>query len=85
MSWSFNGVGKPAALKAAIDKAAEGYSGQSKAEFDDVIPHLKGMLDAAHEEAAVSIEANGHASFADGKRTYANVFVKVQQLGTIYT
>ncbi len=84
MSWSFTGVGTAAALAAAIDQDVEKYTGQSREEFAQVAPHLKGLLAAAHDEAAVALSASGHASFSDGKRTYAVVSVEIKQLGAIY-
>jgi hypothetical protein len=84
MSWSFTGVGKPAALKSALDAELQNYSGQSRKEFEQVQPHLKALLDAAHDESAVSLSANGHASFQDSKRTYANVSVELKQLSKLY-
>lgn len=84
MSWSFNGIGKPQALKTAIDADMQRYTGQSREEFEHAAPHIKGLLDAAHEDAAVSVNANGHASFTDGNRTSASVFVEIKQLGKIY-
>lgn len=85
MSWSFHGVGKPAALKAAIDKELANYGqGQSRDEYEQAAPHLKGLLDAAHEDAAVSVSASGHATLQDGKRSYAQVDVTIKQLGTLY-
>jgi hypothetical protein len=84
MSWSFSGVGKPDALKRALDNQLSQYSGQSKEEFEQAAPHLKSLLDCAHDQAAVSVSANGHATFVDGKRTHAHVQVTIQQIGTLY-
>lgn len=84
MSWSFTGVGKPSAVKAGIDAAVETYSGQSREEFERAAPHLKGLLDMAHDDAAVSVAANGHETFVGARRTYASVDVTIKQLGKIY-
>lgn len=83
MSWSFNGVGKPEALKRAIDADVARATGQSREEYEQVAPHLKGILDAAHADAAVQISANGHATFTNGERTYAYIAVDIKQIGTL--
>lgn len=85
MSWSFYGVGKPAALKAAIDKELSNYgTGQSADEFAAAAPHLKGLLDCADENAAVSVSATGHASFSNGVKTYQQINADIKQLGQLY-
>jgi hypothetical protein len=85
MSWSVNLVGKPEALKRALDAYGDKLTDQSKEEFDAAPPHLKGLLDAADEKSAVLLNASGHASFnvIDGerKRIYSNIGVDIRQLG----
>ncbi len=81
MSWSFSGIGKPAALKAGIDRELQNYGpGQSRDEFEGAATHLKGLLNAAHDHALVRVEASGSAGFVDGKRISANVAVSIVQL-----
>lgn len=85
MSWSFHGVGRPSALKAAIDADLGNYgAGQSREEYEQAAPHLKGLLDAADDNTAVSVVANGHASFVNGKRQSAYVSVDIKTLGKIF-
>lgn len=84
MSWSFQGVGTPAALKAAIDVEGAKATGQSKEEYDQAAAHLKGLLDAANDASAVHVEASGSASFVNGARTYAYISVSIKQLGRLY-
>lgn len=85
MSWSFRGVGKPAALKAAIDKDVENHSGQSKAEYAAAAPHLKGLLDQAAENAGITLAANGHASYLDGNKIDSYINVELKQIGQVYS
>jgi hypothetical protein len=70
-------------LKAAIDRDVDNYSGQSREEYDQAAPHLKGLLDCADPEHAVLISAGGHASYSAGERTYASVAVEIRQVGKL--
>lgn len=86
MSWSFHGVGKPMALKAAIMKAVEGHTpgSLSRAEFEHAAAHLKGLLDAAAEHQAVSINASGYATGTPEGIVPQNIQVEIRQLGPLY-
>lgn len=65
MSWSFNATGKPEALARAMDKYAKTLTGASKEEFDEALPHLKGVvlqnkIDPSYVGSYVKIDASGH-------------------------
>jgi hypothetical protein len=94
MSWSFSGVGKPAALKRALDERSEGMGTDpagdpkknlSRFEFDHAKAHIGALLDAADQESAVSINAGGYASIdGDGVVTPKSLNVEIKQLGVIH-
>lgn len=82
MSWSFHGTGKRDAVIAAIDAELARYGeGQSRQEFEEAAPHLKGLVATLHEGAAVSVNANGHATFENGVKTYAQTSVAIAPAG----
>jgi hypothetical protein len=84
MSWSFQGVGKPSKIPAAIDKAIEGYgatdpNNQSRKEFELAAVALKSLVAMNSDDNAVSVEANGHANFdTNGKMTYGQCQVTIK-------
>jgi hypothetical protein len=83
MSWGIQELGKPEALKRAIDVSVEQYSGQSKEEFAQAAPHLKGLLDAANPDAVVSLNASGHGHMAAGVFVPEYLNVEIKQLGLL--
>jgi hypothetical protein len=95
MSWSFRGVGTPAALKQALDDYSESMGidpkddptqNLSRYEFDHAKPHMGALLDAADPASAVALDASGYASVDDkGAVTPKDVKVRIEQLGRIYT
>jgi hypothetical protein len=86
MSWSIQAIGKPEAVKSAIDKAIEGYgpkapNNQSRAEFEEAQPHLHGLLDLiVGASNVVKLSASGHASFVDGAKTQGTCSVAIETL-----
>ncbi len=70
MSWSINLMGKPEDVARALQAQSETLSGQSKAEFDDALPHLMALVrqnfvDAEHchyPAPFLYIEASGSGS-----------------------
>lgn len=79
MSWSVDASGKPADVAAAIDKAVAGYGpGQSKDEFEEAAPHLKGFVSCAGADQIVTVSASGHATFVDGKKTYGAITATIK-------
>lgn len=78
MSWSINLIGTPKNITAALDKYSEQINGQSKTEFDAVLPHIKGILNQNvndKTEPVLKLEGYGHAS-----GSYSNCTVKVEPL-----
>jgi hypothetical protein len=83
MSFSVTFVGKPEGIKRKLAEESERLTGQSKTEFDAVKAALEMILDQQVGNGAVYLNANGHASFADGVKTYGSVSVQVKTLGQI--
>jgi hypothetical protein len=94
MSWSFSGIGRPEALKRALDKhseqlgtdpAGDPRANLSRYEFDAAKSHLAGLLDAADQQTAVALTASGYASIdhATGVVTPKSVSVDLKPLGTL--
>jgi len=83
MSFSVTLIGKPEAIKRALTKHSVGLSGQSKEEFDTVLPALQTILDQNVNNGIVKLDANGHATFADGVKAYGNCNASVTVLGPI--
>ncbi len=76
MSWSISLIGKSDAVIAAIEEESTKLSGQSRTEFDGIKEHLKGLVAAnSGQYAIVRLEANGHAAFDDGSKTYSTCTV----------
>lgn len=81
MSFSITRIGKPDAIKRALSEESARLSGQSKEEFDAVVPALETILDQQVGNGVIHLSANGHATFNDGKKTYGTVNVEVKPLG----
>lgn len=77
MSWSISVVGTPEGVSRKLDEYAETLSGQSKEEFMDAKPHLQGLL-AQVVKQNVRLNANGHATFTGGEKTYGSVCVALE-------
>lgn len=82
MSWSNRWVGKPDAIKRAMDRYSEKLTMQSKDEFDDAKPKLAALLDANTHDGVLALDANGHGytDSRDGKRI-VTLNVKLGQVG----
>ena len=83
MSYSITVVGKAEAIKRRLQKHSTELSGQSKAEFDDVLPALETILDQNVGNYCLRLDANGHASFTDGKKIYGQCAVSVSNIGML--
>jgi hypothetical protein len=80
MSWSVQFIGKPENVVAALDKHSESLTGQSKQEFDEAKPALATIVQQNVGGPLVHVEANGHATFSDGTKTFASCSVKVSPI-----
>jgi hypothetical protein len=74
MSWSFQAVGKPAAVVKAIEESSNNkLTGQSLEEWQEAKPALLALVGANVGNVAVKVSANGHASFEVNNETQARV------------
>ena len=85
MSWAITKVGKPEALKRAINAEVEKYTGLSKEEFSQAAPCLLGLLDMAPAASAISLNASGYGrtNKADGKFLPDGLNVEIKVLGVM--
>ena len=83
VSFSVQFIGKPAAIKRKLAEESDRLKDQSKDEFDAIRPALDTILDQQVGNGAVSLSANGHASFSGGVKTFGNCSVEVKTLGQI--
>lgn len=83
MSFSVSFVGKPEAVKRKLFDHSAQLSGQSKDEFDAVVPALCVVLDQNVGQSVVSMSANGHATFVDGVKTYGVCSCDVRTIGQL--
>lgn len=83
MSFSVTFIGKPEAIKRALIDYSGKMSGQSKEEFDTVLPALEMILDQNVNNGVVKLDANGHATFTDSIKTYGNCNASVTVLGQV--
>jgi hypothetical protein len=63
MSWSANFIGTPEKVKDALQKQSIGLTGQSKEEFDVVLPYLFGIIDQNFNNdhaPVIKLIASGH-------------------------
>lgn len=80
MSWSFAAVGKPEAVRKAIETANTGLTDQSKAEWEEAKPALLALVSANVGNVAVKVNANGHASFSNGAKTQGQCSCVIESL-----
>jgi len=84
MSWSVSVIGNPGDVVAHLDKTSATLTGQSKVEFDDALPHLKGLVSQTFNVNAdaltpIDLEANGHGSAdAAGSQVYRTINVSIK-------
>lgn len=63
MSWSVYLIGSPENVSKALDTNSTNLSGQSKAEFDAALPHIKALVEQnvnKNYPIAIKLNANGH-------------------------
>ncbi len=64
MSWSVNFIGAPENIEKALHAESSKLSGASKAEFDEAMPNIVGLLRmnfSAGASPVMHLTANGHA------------------------
>jgi hypothetical protein len=86
MSWSVNFIGTPEKIASALQKQSESLSGQSKEEFDEVLPHMVGLVKQNYNktsEPVLKISASGHRFSGHGHDTYCNCTVHIENLGGV--
>jgi hypothetical protein len=93
MSWSISIVGRPHAVKKALEAQAEKLIGQSREEYERALPHLialVGLNEPSNElsKDAVEVVASGHANIrvgGDGIKTvdYSAAQVSIRRLGSM--
>ena len=83
MSFSVTFIGKPEAIKRKLDEESARLTDQSKAEFNAIKPALETILDQHVGGYAVSLNANGHASFSNGVKTAGQCQVEVKAIGRL--
>ena len=83
MSWSFQGIGKPESFPKALDEHGEKLTGDSKAEFEAVKPHLTALIGMNANANCLSLSASGSVSKKDGVVTYSSCNVELKQLGRL--
>lgn len=86
MSWSCQFIGRPDAVKRALEKHAAQLTGQSKTEFDAARTHLVGLIDqCVGETLVIKLVASGHAQFEAGNKTFSTCACDLQQFSGFVT
>jgi len=63
VSWSINLMGTPENVAKALDEESGKLSGQSKLEYDEALPHLKGLVAQNFGGSnLIDLEASGSGS-----------------------
>lgn len=87
MSWSIQLIGSPENIITALDEESAKLDGESKAEFDEVLPAFKTLVQAnttvegeGFVQPLLRLEASGHGYSRNGKRVSCTAVVKLEQL-----
>ncbi len=82
MSWSFSAVGKPAAVTKAIEESSNNkLTDPSLTEWNEAKPALLMLVGAnLGGGIVVKVNANGHGSFTDGKKTSGQCSCVIESL-----
>lgn len=85
MSWSISLIGKPANIIAALDGAADQFTGQSRLEFEAALPALKALAaeNFADEDhgfvlPTLRLDASGSGSAVEGAQLHRSLIVKLE-------
>lgn len=80
MSWSLEFKGTPADIVEKLEEFGQSLSEPSKQEFEQALPHIKGVVDMNYgNEAKLHLTANGHAFIDGDKTTQSTLQVHVRQ------
>lgn len=82
MSWSVTFIGKVENVVAALEEQSKKMEGQSKVEFDSVLPHLVGIAkeNFGMDNPLLKVTASGHGYAADGKQVNRQCVVNVERV-----
>lgn len=85
MAWSISLIGTPADISSELASHSQSLIGDSKAEFDEALPHLQGLVnqnlypdETGSSSQALHLSASGHASKTDGKKYQSSCHVSIQ-------
>jgi hypothetical protein len=93
MSWSVSVIGEPDKIIAHLEDLSVNQGGQSKVEFDDVLPHLIGLVkqnfsDTGQDPPVLKLAANGHGACngvpgaTNSKQLYRNCNISLERFST---
>lgn len=83
MSWSINFIGTSENVIKALEENSEKLNGVSKEEYEEVLPHLVGLVKQNYNTPSpypIKIDASGHG-FKDANNDYKNCTVSIMSLG----
>lgn len=81
MSWSLTMIGKPSNIAKALDAhGAKLTDPNTKEEFNEVLPSLKGVVTQNSDEKMVKLDASGHGWKEDGQWKSKNFSCTIQPL-----
>jgi hypothetical protein len=80
MSWAICIIGKPENVVAALEAQSERLSGDSKAEYDEALPHMVALVKQNQNNGLVRISGNGHAYLNHEKVKVGSCVVNVETL-----
>ena len=84
MSWNLDMMGKPSKVVEALEALSGTLTGQSKEEYDEVLPSMVTLVKANVENASsvIHIQASGHAHIVDGTKQAGFCSVNIQNIFT---
>lgn len=80
MSWSISLIGTPEKVAIALQEQSEKLTGQSKIEYDSVLPSLVGIAKenfGNHATQLLKVEASGHGTATNGEQTQRQCIVNI--------
>ena len=87
MSWSFNAIGRPDAIAAALAQESNILRGHCKAEFDAALPHMLALLaqnyavpGSGYNQPLVEFTASGSGYVKDGVDAQRECMVQIKRL-----